>query len=193
MPRGRDVTTLVGLISTAEGERLAALAADVPPEQDIVELGSYKGKSTAFLASSGHHVHAVDLWTLGGQRSPLADHWRYADPETFAAFHEQVTESGVADRVSVIVGDSAEVGRSWESPVGLLFIDADHAEPAVRADLEAWEPHCVGVIAFDDYAPRWPGVMKVADDLIKRRGVMHELTDGLMAVWISKEQAHAAG
>jgi predicted O-methyltransferase YrrM len=184
--------SLVGLISRVEGERLADLAAAVPPEQAIVELGSYKGKSTVYLASSGHHVYAVDRWTLGGQRSPLMARWRYDAPATFAAFNEQVARAAVVDLVSPIVGDTVEVARSWTEPVGLLFVDADHAEASVRADLEAWEPHCVGVIAFDDYGPRWPGVVKVVDELIERRGAARELTDGLMAVWLSGERIHAA-
>jgi MMP 1-O-methyltransferase len=183
------LSSLDGLISNAEGHRLAGLAAQVPSDQDIVELGSYRGKSTAFLASSGHHVYAIDRWTMGGQR---VKGMGYDDPRTFEAFWQQLKAVGVADKVTALRSDSALEGRHWSHPVGLLFIDADHSEASVRADLAAWEPHCVGVIAFDDYAPRWPGVMRVADELIERRGVRHELTDGLMAVWIRPLQSQEA-
>lgn len=179
------LASLEGLISRREGERLAKLAAAVPDDEAIVELGSYKGRSTAYLASSGHHVYAVDRWTIGGQQSPERDRWGYDRPETLEAFHEQLERVGVADLVTPIVGDTVEVAQAWGEPVGLLFIDADHAEASVRADLEAWEPHCVGVIAFDDYAPRWPGVMRVADALAERRGARTDLTDGLKVVWLA--------
>lgn len=183
---------LAGLISDVQGERLAQLAVEVPPDQAIVELGSYKGKSTAYLASSGHDVYAVDRWTLGGQHNPDTERRGYADPATFAAFHQQLDRAGVAERVTAIIADTGDVGRGWAGPpVGLLFIDADHDESAVRADLAAWEPHCVGVIAFDDYGSRWPGVVKVVDELIDRRAATREQTETLVIVRLP-EAAHAA-
>jgi MMP 1-O-methyltransferase len=177
-----SLAALEGLISDRQGERLTELAALVPLAQAIVELGSYKGKSTAYLAASGHRVYAIDRWTLGGQRIRGMG---YADPETLKAFGEQIRAAGVSHLITPLIGDTVQMAHRWRhGPIGLLFIDADHSEKAVRADLEAWEPHLApdAIVAFDDYAERWPGVMAVADEL-RARGKRWERTENLMAVW----------
>lgn len=172
---------LEGLIGDEECAILADLAAEVPAEQAIVELGSYRGKSTAYLASrAAARVYAVDRWVLGGQR--VRD-MGYDSDETWMAFQDQLRRVGVWEKVTAIVADTVDAGRKWKGPpVGLLFIDADHREVSVRADLTAWERHCVGAIAFDDYSPRFPGVVKVADELATRRGAAAQ-TGSLRVVW----------
>ncbi len=49
-------------------------------------------------------------------------------------------------------GDSAAVGRSFSSPVGFVFVDGDHSEAGVAADIEAWFPRLVpgAFVAFHD-------------------------------------------
>src|SRR5690554_3594375 len=90
-----ELGDLDGLIWKSEGARLAHLASLVPADQAIVEIGSYKGKSTAFLAAgakAGHRptVHAVDLWDEGGQNSPGTAKWGFDQPATFEAFEQQL-------------------------------------------------------------------------------------------------------
>ena len=64
---------------------------------------------------------------------------------------------------------STIAAAEWSGPrVGLLFVDADHEESAVRADVAAWRPHLAEkhVIALDVIdTPRNPGVRVVAEEL----------------------------
>lgn len=163
---------LSGLVSHATGMALAALAAKCPPHQAIVELGSYKGKSAAYLAAGaragrGAPVHAVDAWDLPGNTTGRHG---YAEPGTYEAFCAQLRQVGLWAHVTPHRGWSVEVAAEWPGPeVGLLYIDAGHEEENVRADLEAWLPHLAArgaTIAFDDYrTPRNPGVALVVDSL----------------------------
>src|SRR5690606_21305294 len=82
----------------------------------------------------------------------------------------QIRECGLWDRVTMIQGFSHEVGASWSGPkVGLLFIDGDHHQHAVRKDFASWARHLSGdaVIASDDYSQSAPGVPAVADAQVK--------------------------
>ena len=56
----------------------------------------------------------------------------------------------------LIEGDSSRVGRDFDGPVHLLFIDGDHRHQGVKADIESWISKVAvgGIIAFHDYAPR---------------------------------------
>lgn len=163
------LAALTGLITPALGETLAALAARIPAEQAIVELGSYKGKSTCYLAagaSLGHgaHVYAFDAWDLPGNES---GRFGFAEKSTKRAFREQVASMGFKEAITPTCQFGAVAAAQWEGPpVGLLYIDADHRAKSVRADFNAWLPRLApdAFVAFDDYdTPRNPGVKEVVD------------------------------
>ena len=59
----------------------------------------------------------------------------------------------VGDDVFVVCLDSKLVAPNWPArDVGLLFVDGDHRQEAVRADLLAWLPHLQSdaVVVLDD-------------------------------------------
>jgi predicted O-methyltransferase YrrM len=168
------MTTLedaVGLLNPGIGDCLRDLAAQVPADQAIVEIGSYKGKSTAYLAAgakagNGAPVFAVDAWDLPGN---VDGKHRFTDPTVRQVFEDQLRALRLWSRVTPIQAFSVDAADVWDGPmVGLLFIDADHAETSVRSDFEAWLPHLAPshVVAFDDIdTPRNPGVRAAVDAL----------------------------
>ncbi len=181
-----DLVSLEGLIHAEEGERLRSLASAVPSGLTIVEVGSYKGQSTAYLATgsregNGVEVAAVDLWEEPG--AVVSQRHRYQARETHLAFLRQIDLAGVSDLVNPYQGASAHVAGWWRNPVGLLFIDATHTYDGVKADLDAWLPHVVsgGVVALHDWCDRFPGVARAAEEFVAA-GVLvgpFELTDRL--------------
>ena len=168
---------LQGLITPEIGAVLQELAGTVPADQAIVEIGSFKGKSTAYLATGsrdgfGAPVFAVDPWDLPGN---VYGKHGYSAPIVREQFEAQLRQVRLLSRVTAIRGFSTEVAASWSGPpIGLLFIDGDHEEPSVRADIDAWTPHLAAthIVAFDDIDTRRnPGVRAVVDtltDLVER-------------------------
>jgi len=164
------LAALEGLVSREVGEALACLAYDVRSHHAIVELGSYRGKSTAYLAAGsaagdGAPVFAVDPWDTPGNAT---GRFGFADPATREAFTRQIDAVGLAFNVTPLRGFSVDVARHWLRPIGLLYIDGSHTEKDVRADFNAWAPYLApgAVVAFDDYnTPRNPGVAQVVDAL----------------------------
>jgi predicted O-methyltransferase YrrM len=163
---------LDGLISETVGLRLAELAASVPSEHAVVEIGAYKGKSTCYLAEgariAGSVVVAVDPWKLPGN-TPGRFHFTEARP----AFEAQVERVGLGDWIVAVTAFSTVAASGWVRatggrPIGLLYIDGSHLYADVRADFEAWFPHVAngGLIVFDDYdTPKNPGVKRFVDEL----------------------------
>lgn len=178
---------LVGQVLKKEGAWLRTQAALVQSGQVIVELGSYTGKSTACLAvGSGEGerapVYAVDLWDHGtsvkGHSFEKYDPNRHAGqsqskfhhPLVLAKFHRRMHQYDKAGLVSWIQGDTKEIGAGWDGKrIGLLFIDAEHTEEAVRRDFEVWSPHVEydGLVVFHDYkgGREANGVRRVVDAL----------------------------
>lgn len=163
---------LSGLIDAEQGAVLGRLAAEVPADQAIVEIGSFKGKSTAFLATGakgghGAHVYAVDPWDLPGN---VYGKHGFTAPEVREAFEAQLRACRVWGQVTPIRAFSTDAARDWDGPhVGLLYIDGDHEEDAVRADVAAWTQHLADghVIVFDDLdTKRNPGVRIVVNELV---------------------------
>jgi predicted O-methyltransferase YrrM len=130
-----------GWLTDEEGEALYELARRCEGRGVILEIGSWKGKSTICLglgsrAGRGVHIHAVD---------PHAD-YRFGD------FKANIERAGIADLVTPIASLSQAAADDFHEPIELLFVDGSHEEALVREDFEKWVPKVVdgGWIAFHD-------------------------------------------
>jgi len=168
------LAALDGLITEPVGKALARVAGSVFPPDVIVEIGSYKGKSTAYLAAgsrigAGALVVAVDPWDLPGNPG---GRFGFDQAETREAFERQLEAAGVRDAVEMRQMFSVDAARRFTRPIGLLYIDGSHTYSDVRADWLAWSRHLGpdSVVAFDDYGtPRNPGVTRLVDELIAQK------------------------
>lgn len=147
-----------GMISPAEGERLASLAASIEPSRAIVELGTHTGLSTCWMAAAakaghGAHITAVDPWA--GPRPGSDDDPLGLGDTVYERFSENVTAEGHWGAITPLKARSTVVAESWIQPIGLLFIDAVHEYEHVRDDYQAWERFIPsgGWVAFHDYNP----------------------------------------
>lgn len=158
-------------VTDGEGAVLGDLARLVPAHLSIVEIGSYRGRSTCFLAAGAAEgakapIFAVDLWTDGPGYAVVEPGSRldrpYAEPSTREAFDVAVAEHGHG-LVTARQGASIEVARKFDRPIGLLFVDGSHAHEDVLADIRAWTPKVWprGFVVFHDYQA--PSVSSAVD------------------------------
>jgi len=139
--------SIEGWLSDAQGCALFQAAAATTGKGLIVEIGSWKGRSTVWLAAGARlaaaRVYAVDPH-VGSREDP--------DATTLAAFRANLALVGLADAVEPLVMTSAEAARMLDAPIELLFIDGDHSYEAVRLDAELWLPKLVegGSVMFHD-------------------------------------------
>lgn len=169
---GPTLEGIPGWLHALEGEALYQVAKETYGGV-VVELGSFMGLSTSWLAQgvrdrgSGEQVIAVDTFE-GVIPTVLPDSpIRHYGP-TLERFEANLRRLGLWDYVRPIQEKSAEAGRKWEgTPVRLLFIDAGHEYEDIDADLAAWMPHMApdGVIAIHDVGT-FPGVTKRYDELV---------------------------
>ncbi|HET9899172.1 MAG TPA: class I SAM-dependent methyltransferase [Streptosporangiaceae bacterium] len=162
----RSAEAAKGFMPPAEGEALCAAAAAYAKAGPIVEIGTYCGKSTIYLAAAAAHagqlVVTVDHHRGSEENQPG---WEYHDPslvdpaigllDTLPAFRSSLAASGLERHVIAVVGRSADVARLWRQPVGMLFIDGGHTDAAATADYEGWAPRIVtgGGLAIHDVFP----------------------------------------
>lgn len=146
--RARRLTSDVGgWLSEAQGRALLEAAAT--GSGAIVEIGSWKGRSTIWLAVgarlAGRRVHAIDPHR-GSREDPGA--------ATLPEFLDNLRRAGVADVVEPLVMTSEQAAAQLAGPVGLLFIDGDHSYDGARRDAELWLPRLSegGTVMFHDAA-----------------------------------------
>lgn len=162
-----------GLVKNSQCNFLYDLAKTIDKELYIVEIGSWRGKSTCCLG----------LGSLNGNRAPVIaiDLWRkhrvkrYNAEEHFRAFLSNIKRFDLKDIVTYIEGDSYSASKSWNSndQIGLLFIDGDHSYNSVSCDFNAWFSYVIpeGYVVFHDYQPRFPGVFQFVNERIKEKDI----------------------
>src|ERR1700757_1571407 len=155
-----------GFIPPAEGLALFEAAARYAGRGPVLEVGSYCGKSTIYLAAAaraaGQLVVTVDHHRGSEEHQPG---WEYHDPgfvdpgtgrlDTLPRLRATLAAAGIEDDVVVVVGRSAKVARLWRTPLGMVFIDGGHTDAAAVADYEGWAPWVApgGVLAIHDVFP----------------------------------------
>lgn len=172
------VRGLEGWLGPVEGYALEALAAQGPGQGEVVEIGSFKGRSTCLLAqglrrSGRGKVTAVDHFQGSsdhqpGQAAAVADLVEKGD--FFEAFQNNLRERDLLDFVDVRRNPSRLAVQGWDKPIRLLFIDGEHTYDAVLEDFALWSRFVVpgGVVAFHDYNSA-PGVTTFCEEMLARR------------------------
>jgi hypothetical protein len=160
-----------GFLTEEECVLLFHLARAVP-RGCVVEIGSYRGRSTVALAlgaraGAGAPVYAIEPHEhfegpLGGTFGP-------ADRR---AFFENVLRTGVAEDVRLVNLPSETAAAGWTNEIGLLWIDGDHDVQAVRRDLASWQPHLAptALVAFHDSTRPGDGPTVVVEEALAAGG-----------------------
>lgn len=147
-PPTAPAADLLGALEGVEGwfspdqvARLAARAAAVPSGGLIVEIGSFRGRSTIAIARSarpGVEIVAIDPHA-GNDRGPQElDGFADAAAEDHDVFLANLERAGVRDRVTYLRRFSHEVLNDVAGPVDLLHIDGAHRLGPARRDLRSW-------------------------------------------------------
>lgn len=170
-----ELKSVEGFLASLEGFGLYLLAHDGPGHGAIVEIGSFMGLSTCWLArgsmaANRELVTAVDHFggSLEHQADePMESSILVSEGTTFNRFQENLDRMGVAAHVQPIRANSADAATTWTEPIRLLFIDGDHSYDGVARDLSLWSPFVVhgGVIALHDVGAS-PDVSRFYDELL---------------------------
>ena len=160
---------------------LYQLASDAPKNARVVEIGSWMGASTCFLAAGlkgpEARVYAVDnfqgMSLCGEDVAWYQRHFRkLGTNSTLDIFNANFAALGFANRAEPVVSDSIAAAHSladMRGTIDLIFVDGDHSYAGCKADIEAWLPFVKkgGVLAFHDFGSRASGVTQAIFETIK--------------------------
>ena len=113
----------------------------------IVEVGSWMGKSSAFMAkkimesNKTIEFFCVDVWE-GSTGDEIVDKiMEQNNWSIYNVFMENMKECGLDSYINAIKGDSVKTASSFkDNYISFCFIDALHTYEAVKNDVKAWLP-----------------------------------------------------
>ena len=165
----RQVEGIGGWLTPKEGRLLFSLAQRCTGRGVIVEIGSWKGKSTIWLASGSRGGAGVPVYAIDPHTAESDNLASQSAVPTFAEFTDNIRRAGIADLVVPLVTTSAEAARDFDRPVELLFVDGAHDYTSVAQDFDLWFPKLVdgGAIAFHDTVA-WEGPRRLVAERVFR-------------------------
>jgi predicted O-methyltransferase YrrM len=134
--------------------------------KNIVEIGSWKGRSTHAIASgTSGVVTAVDTWKGSSDPRDLT-HTMAKQEDVFEEFKKNTSQFN--GKIKVQRGTSLSVAKKVaDKSLDWVFIDAGHTKDEVLADIEAWLPKVKkgGIISGHDYKEDvWMGVVEAVNE-----------------------------
>lgn len=176
----KKTSTIEGHLSNKEGALLYSLARQADNTGSIVELGSFKGRSTVWMG----------LGSLSGEKAQIVA----IDPgigsndvgnyPTKDAFLKNIKGAGVSEIIKPIFKTSEDASKEWDSPISLLFIDAAHDYQNVTKDFVLWEPRLINdsFVAMHDCLNPAEGPVRVFLEKVLLSGRFSDfgMTDSIM-------------
>jgi len=135
----------------------------------IVEIGSWKGRSTCYMAHGSKQgnevkVYAVDPFEGSDEHKEFLD-----GKSTFDEFITNIKKLKVDDIITPMRMSSEEASKQINEPVSMILIDGSHNYEDVKLDFEIWHPKLIkgGIIIFHDASSEggWEGPKKVVEEI----------------------------
>ncbi len=141
-----------GFMAKEEAVRLYQVCLEASKNGPVVEIGSYCGKS-AYIIGSACKLNASILYSIdhhkGSEEQQKGE--QYFDPElydsllsrvnTLPFFQKIICQESLENTVVPVVASSSIAGKSWATPISMLFIDGGHSFDAAHNDYLTWACH----------------------------------------------------
>lgn len=165
---------IYGLVGPGELLWLRKMAAGM---ETIVEVGSLHGRSAYAMATATEgKVYCIDPW-----EDSLS--YLYNSPPGSMYGEFKANTKGIKNIISLHC-ESPDCGFLVPDPVDMVWIDGDHHEAAVLADISYWHMRVRKIICGHDYGnPICPGVKKSVDAYFRPKGIRVETVLPGAPIW----------
>lgn len=139
----KKLDAVEGQLHYRQGMTLFSFAYTKMCEGRVVEIGSFKGKSTAWIATAlklagvEDKVVAIDPHINTGDPEVVPD---YAEPTSYDIFLNNLSQLNLLPFVDPIRSTSESAAKNWDQQIRFLFIDGSHRYEDVLLDMSLWIP-----------------------------------------------------
>lgn len=148
----KEIKNIGGWLTKPESYLLYNLAKKVKSDNVIVEIGSWKGRSTICLGKGSKDGNGIKIYAIDPHTGNKEHKKAFGKIDTYQIFQQNIKEAEINDIINPIRETSEEANKNFNHPVELIFIDGAHEYKFVKLDFELWFPLVVdgGVVAFHD-------------------------------------------
>lgn len=153
-----------------EARFLALVAAGAPAEGAILEIGSFKGKSTVGLASVARRYGFAPIVSVDPHSAPaVTDFGHGSQQSSWEDFQATLRAAGLERSVEAHRAYSRDLATGWTRPIRFLWIDGDHTYRGAKQDIDLFRGHLVpgAIVALHDVLHTFEGPVRVfAEELL---------------------------
>lgn len=171
-----------GWLTEGEANLLKRFASEQQKDfkSDLLEIGSWKGRSGIVIASvlkDDHRLWMIDHFYGGPERTPpkspmyLSKYSRHGRPWAYPIALMNVIKFGVQNRVIILPLSSEFAARVIDEKFCFIFIDGNHTYRGVSTDWNLWSSYLEigGVCLFHDC--HHPPIKKFLDELEENKNL----------------------
>ena len=141
-----------GWLTEAEGLSLYNAAKKIKSGNVVVEVGSWKGKSTICLGNGSKDGNKVKIFAIDPHIGSPEHHKMFGKVDTFDEFKQNISRAGISEFVEPIRDTSENAAKNFNHKIEFAFIDGAHEYNFVKLDFDSWFPKVMngGILAFHD-------------------------------------------
>lgn len=175
-------SSIPGMIATRSGQNLYSLCYMQKMVGDVVEIGSWQGRSTLFLGnavkdSSNGQLYAIDHFkgNIGKEEFYTIDNSLENLKENFLV---NIADAKLMQHVALLDMPAYEAADAFaKNSIRFLFIDGDHTYEGVKKDIELFFPKLLkgAIVVFDDYFEGFPGLVKAVEECVIEKNLYSKI------------------
>jgi len=114
-----------------------------------IEIGSWLGKSSSFIAKHVERLYCVDIWELQPEQDQ--GQWKENGDNLYEQFLSNIIHLDLTEKIIPIKSSSEDA--QIEEKVDLVFIDGSHTYENVKFDILKWNANLKdgGILCGDDW------------------------------------------
>jgi len=127
----------------------------------IVEVGSWKGRSTHALCS-GNNGKVIAIDHFKGSKGEESQH---REAETNRVYKEYLKNVGHFSHLKTMKMTSEKAAKKLKGKkFDMIFIDGEHTYEGVKKDIKLWKNKARKILCGHDYSPKWPAVVQAVKE-----------------------------
>lgn len=160
----KSVEKIEGYITEKEMRFIALVSACSTAKGEILEIGSFKGKSTIVIAKSALLSNNPKVVSVDPLTSPsVTDPDLKGEESCYEDFIRNIKDAGVEQYIEFHQKYSYELAKDWNRKIRFLWIDGDHTYKGVKLDFDMFYPYLSNgaIVAIHDVLHRSEGCLRI--------------------------------
>jgi len=148
----KDVFSIGGWLTKEEGKFLYESAKKLSKNANIIEIGSWKGRSTICFGMGVRDGNGATIYAIDPHKGSSEHIKRFGKIDTYKEFLNNINTAGIEKFVVPIKATSEEAAKDFNKQANFILVDGAHEYGYVKKDYDLWFPKLVngGIIAFHD-------------------------------------------